>query len=80
VQVAGEDLHIEEALTGFTSVFNASGLPALSVPCGLDGGSMPIGLQLVAPAGAEAALLSAGVAYEQLRGPFGAPSPEAPPR
>jgi aspartyl-tRNA(Asn)/glutamyl-tRNA(Gln) amidotransferase subunit A len=73
VRVAGEDMHVEEALTGFTSVFNASGLPALSVPCGQDDRSMPIGLQLVAPAGAEAALLTVGAAYEELRGPLGPP-------
>jgi aspartyl-tRNA(Asn)/glutamyl-tRNA(Gln) amidotransferase subunit A len=73
VRVAGEEMHIEEALTGFTSVFNASGLPALSVPCGFDEASLPIGLQLVAPAGAESALLGLGAAYEALRGPAGFP-------
>jgi aspartyl-tRNA(Asn)/glutamyl-tRNA(Gln) amidotransferase subunit A len=73
VSVAGEEMHVEEALTGFTSVFNASGLPALSVPCGVDAASLPTALQLVAPAAAEATLLRAGAAVEELRGPLPAP-------
>jgi aspartyl-tRNA(Asn)/glutamyl-tRNA(Gln) amidotransferase subunit A len=72
VRVADEDLHVEEMLTGFTSVFNAAGLPALTVPCGLADG-LPVGLQLVAPSGADAAVLQVGAAYEALRGP--APRP-----
>jgi aspartyl-tRNA(Asn)/glutamyl-tRNA(Gln) amidotransferase subunit A len=76
IRVAGEEMHIEEALTGFTSVFNASGLPALSLPCGADRESLPIGLQLVARAGGEATVLRAGAAFEELRGPLGAASVE----
>jgi aspartyl-tRNA(Asn)/glutamyl-tRNA(Gln) amidotransferase subunit A len=72
VRVADEDLHVEEMLTGFTSVFNAAGLPALSLPCGLADG-LPVGLQLAGPAGADAAVLRVGAAYEALRGP--APRP-----
>ncbi|MCA0143863.1 amidase [Blastococcus sp. LR1] len=68
VLVAGEDLHIEEMLTGFTSVFNAAGVPALTVPCGLVDG-LPAGLQLVGPGGAETTVLRVGAAYETLRGP-----------
>jgi aspartyl-tRNA(Asn)/glutamyl-tRNA(Gln) amidotransferase subunit A len=72
VVVAGVDLHIEEMLTGFTSVFNAAGVPALSVPCGsVDG--LPVGLQIAGPAGADGVVLRVGAAYEALRGP--APRP-----
>jgi aspartyl-tRNA(Asn)/glutamyl-tRNA(Gln) amidotransferase subunit A len=58
---------VEQArlLTRFTAPFNLSGLPALSVPCGFTATGLPIGLQLVARPWAEAALLSAGQAYEQ---------------
>ncbi|WP_167759111.1 amidase [Blastococcus sp. TF02A_35] len=73
VVVAGEDLHIEEMLTGFTSAFNAAGVPALTVPCGLADG-LPVGLQLVGPAGADGAVLRLGAAYEALRGPAPRPS------
>jgi aspartyl-tRNA(Asn)/glutamyl-tRNA(Gln) amidotransferase subunit A len=72
VLVAGIDLHVEEMLTGFTSVFNAGGMPALTLPCGLADG-LPVGLQLVGRAGADGLVLQAGAAYEALRGP--APRP-----
>jgi aspartyl-tRNA(Asn)/glutamyl-tRNA(Gln) amidotransferase subunit A len=67
VLVAGEDLHIEEMLTGFTSVFNAAGLPALSVPCGSADG-LPVGLQLAGRSGADGTVLRVGAAHEALRG------------
>jgi aspartyl-tRNA(Asn)/glutamyl-tRNA(Gln) amidotransferase subunit A len=51
-------------LTRFTAPFNLSGLPALSVPCGLTKEGLPIGLQLVARPWAEAQLLRAGWAFE----------------
>jgi aspartyl-tRNA(Asn)/glutamyl-tRNA(Gln) amidotransferase subunit A len=40
------------------------GLPAVSVPCGFDGG-LPIGLQLIGRRFGEGALLEAARAYEQ---------------
>jgi aspartyl-tRNA(Asn)/glutamyl-tRNA(Gln) amidotransferase subunit A len=57
---------IEEArtLTRFTSPFNLTGLPALSVPCGFTSQGLPVGLQLVSRPWAEARLLSAAYAYE----------------
>ena len=51
-------------LTRFTAPFNLTGLPALSVPCGLTKEGLPIGLQLVARPWAEARLLRAGWAFE----------------
>jgi aspartyl-tRNA(Asn)/glutamyl-tRNA(Gln) amidotransferase subunit A len=48
----------------FTAPFNVSGLPALSVPCGVSGG-LPIGLQLIGRPWDEATVLRAGYAYEQ---------------
>ncbi len=55
-------------LTRFTAPFNLTGLPALSVPCGWSSEKMPIGLQIVGKAWAEAKVLLAGKLYEQARG------------
>jgi aspartyl-tRNA(Asn)/glutamyl-tRNA(Gln) amidotransferase subunit A len=57
-----------QLLTRFTAPFNLTGLPALSVPCGWSSEKMPIGLQLVSKAWAEAKLLMVGELYEKTRG------------
>ena len=44
---------------------NLAGLPALSLPCGIDGSGLPIGVQLIGKPFGEAALLGAAYAYEQ---------------
>ncbi len=55
----------------YTTPWNLAGLPAASVPFGrVPSGSdagLPIGLQIVAPAGAEATVLSLAAQLEQLR-------------
>ncbi len=52
----------------YTGLFNMTGLPALSVPCGFDETGMPIGLQIAGRPFAEATVLRAGHAYEQAAG------------
>jgi aspartyl-tRNA(Asn)/glutamyl-tRNA(Gln) amidotransferase subunit A len=52
-------------LTRFTSPFNLTGLPALSVPCGFTESGLPIGLQIVSKHWSEAKILRAGYAFEQ---------------
>ncbi|MCC7451647.1 MAG: amidase [Anaerolineae bacterium] len=52
-------------LPQFTAPFNLTGIPALSLPCGLTDHTLPIGLQLVGPAWREARVLQAAYAYEQ---------------
>jgi amidase len=48
-----------------TFVLSLAGLPVCSVPCGLDGEGMPVGLQIVGkPEGEEAVLALAGVVQE----------------
>ncbi|MFB3738078.1 MAG: Asp-tRNA(Asn)/Glu-tRNA(Gln) amidotransferase subunit GatA [Candidatus Velamenicoccus archaeovorus] len=49
----------------FTIPANLSGMPAISIPCGLDGAGLPVGLQLTAPVLQEARLLAAAHAVEQ---------------
>jgi aspartyl-tRNA(Asn)/glutamyl-tRNA(Gln) amidotransferase subunit A len=48
----------------YTTAVNLAGLPGLSVPCGFDGASLPIGLQLIGPAFSEPTLLRAARMYE----------------
>jgi len=52
-------------LTRFTSPFNLTGLPALSVPCGFTKDSLPIGLQIVSRAWNEAGVLRTGYAFQE---------------
>lgn len=52
-------------LTRFTSPFNLSGLPALTVPCGFTKEGLPIGLQIVSRAWNEAGVLRTGYAFQQ---------------
>ncbi|MSR36146.1 MAG: amidase [Gemmatimonadetes bacterium] len=48
-----------------TRPFNASGLPALSVPCGFSAAGLPMGMQIVGPPGGESAVLAVAHAYQQ---------------
>jgi aspartyl-tRNA(Asn)/glutamyl-tRNA(Gln) amidotransferase subunit A len=47
------------------AIGNLCGLPALSVPCGFTSNKLPIGLQFVARAGDDAAVLQAGRIFQQ---------------
>ena len=48
----------------FTIPANLSGMPAISIPCGLDEAGLPVGLQLTAPVLGERTLLRAASALE----------------
>jgi len=61
------------ALTRLTYPFNISRLPAISMPCGLAGSGLPVGLQLAAATRRERFLLAAAKAYEAARGPWPKP-------
>lgn len=43
---------------------NIAGIPALTLPCGIGEGGMPVGMQLVGPAFSEGLLYRAGFAFE----------------
>ena len=64
--IEGNDA-VEQAgrLTRFTAPFNLAGLPALSMPCGFTKEGLPVGMQIVARAWADAKPLNAGYAFEQ---------------
>jgi len=61
--------NMEESVLGAmircTAPFNATHLPALSVPCGFNRGGLPIGLQIAGRPFDEATVLRVGHAYEQ---------------
>ena len=62
VGAASEDVRL--ASTRLVRAVNLLGAPALSVPCGLTGSGLPVGLQLIGPPFSEAVLLRAGAAIE----------------
>jgi len=51
-------------MIGNTAPFNATGHPAMTIPCGLSDG-LPIGMMLVAPKWQESSIYSAAYAFEQ---------------
>jgi aspartyl-tRNA(Asn)/glutamyl-tRNA(Gln) amidotransferase subunit A len=64
--IEGPDaVELARLLTRFTAPFNLTGLPALSLPCGVTPEGLPIGLQIIGPHWGEAKVLRGGYAYEQ---------------
>jgi aspartyl-tRNA(Asn)/glutamyl-tRNA(Gln) amidotransferase subunit A len=60
----GEDPFPPFGWSPFTVPFNLTGQPAASVPCGFDAKGLPIGLQIVGRAYADAVVLRAARAFE----------------
>ena len=65
VRYGGVEESILSAMIRCTAPFNATGLPALSLPCGFTRAGLPVGLQIVGRPFDEATVLRAGHAYEQ---------------
>ncbi len=55
-----------------TFLLSLSGLPVASVPCGLDEGGLPVGLQVVGPLFGEVSVLALATRVQTLR-PIGLP-------
>jgi amidase len=49
----------------YTELFNVTGQPAISLPLGVSGGGLPIGVQLAAPLGEDARLLALAAWFER---------------
>jgi aspartyl-tRNA(Asn)/glutamyl-tRNA(Gln) amidotransferase subunit A len=60
-----DEIAIRDRLTSLTLPFNATGWPALAIPCGPAEDGLPASVQLAAPPGEDARVLAAGKALEQ---------------
>jgi aspartyl-tRNA(Asn)/glutamyl-tRNA(Gln) amidotransferase subunit A len=66
IEIDGEPVpNIRAAWYPYTMPFNLTGNPAISLPAGFDSAGLPLAIQLVAPAGADAALLRVAAAFER---------------
>lgn len=65
VTMDGQEMSPDGAMVRCVLPFNASHLPALTVPCGFTAAGLPIGLQFVSRPFDEAMVLRVGHAYEQ---------------
>ena len=66
-QIDGKEVERRQGYTPFTALFNWSGNPAASVPCGFSSDGLPIGLHIVGRREDEAAVLRASAAFENAR-------------
>jgi aspartyl-tRNA(Asn)/glutamyl-tRNA(Gln) amidotransferase subunit A len=69
VEIEGSLEDVRLAATRLVRGMDVLGLPALSLPCGLDSNRMPLGLQIIAPEFREARLLRVAAAIEDLLEP-----------
>jgi len=75
--VGGARYDVRDALTRMTRLGNLLGLPAITVPCGIGEGGLPVGLQLIGRAMDEQTILAIAHAYERETG-WHTRHPEAP--
>jgi aspartyl-tRNA(Asn)/glutamyl-tRNA(Gln) amidotransferase subunit A len=64
VSLSGEEEDTRLAATRLVRAVNVLGLPAISIPCGLDGRGMPLGAQLIGRPFEEATLLRVAASLE----------------
>lgn len=68
VAIEGRVELVPAALARFTRIFNLTGMPALSVACGLSSDRLPIGLQIIGRPFDEATVLRIGDVFERAAG------------
>ncbi|MEO5692927.1 MAG: amidase [Usitatibacter sp.] len=71
VAIGGRDYALHTAVTNLTQPFNLAGLPAISIPWGLSGDGVPIGLQVVGARGREWQTLAIAQRLEAAAPPLG---------
>jgi aspartyl-tRNA(Asn)/glutamyl-tRNA(Gln) amidotransferase subunit A len=57
---------VDNAIVRYLAPFNLTGLPALSIPCGMSRNGLPIGMQIIGNAFDETTVLRVGNAYERV--------------
>ena len=65
IEIGGEALPAVPMLTKYTRVYNITGSPAVSVPCGFGPDELPVGLHLAGRNFDELSVLRAAYAYQQ---------------
>jgi Asp-tRNA(Asn)/Glu-tRNA(Gln) amidotransferase A subunit family amidase len=68
VEIAGRQVAVETAYAYLAALASVTGLPALSVPSGLDRQGLPAGAQLIGPGGTESVLCLLGTVIERSPG------------
>ena len=66
VTIDGAKRPLHPALTRFTTPFNQSGLPAITLPCGQNADGLPVGVQLASRYGNDARLLQVAAEVERI--------------
>jgi len=66
VELNGEQVPTFRSYARNTDPGSTAGIPGLSVPVGLTGGGLPVGLELDGPAGSDRDVLAVGLALEKL--------------
>jgi aspartyl-tRNA(Asn)/glutamyl-tRNA(Gln) amidotransferase subunit A len=66
VDIRGESQPVRALMLRLTQLFNLTGHPAISIPCGQTSAGLPCGLQLVGSRGATEDLLATAAAVENL--------------
>jgi aspartyl-tRNA(Asn)/glutamyl-tRNA(Gln) amidotransferase subunit A len=69
VRIGGSDEPVRNVMLRLTQLFNITGHPALTLPCGVTSERLPIGLQVVGARGRTAELLGIAAAVEAQVGP-----------
>ena len=64
VDVDGVSLPIHAAMTRCTAPFNLTGMPAITLPCGIDRDGLPVGIQIAGRPGDDARLLDIAAVVE----------------
>jgi len=66
VSIDGRNYDVISILLRNTSPFNLTGVPAITIPCGMDRNGMPLGLQLSCGYGDDAKLLALSSVIESV--------------
>ncbi|MBI2189644.1 MAG: amidase [Acidobacteria bacterium] len=69
VRIGGADEPVRNVMLRLTQLFNITGHPSLTIPCGLTAEKLPVGAQIVGRRGDDAELLSLASALEPHLGP-----------